>query len=428
VKRVSDANAGRRAELVGATMPGVRARAARAAALGRKLSGGCLLAFWLAAPACLHGAPFEPSDDAEVLERLPTAGNPSVRELRAWHAELARAPDRLDLAVRTARRDIEMSGVESDPRYDGYARAALAPWWSLADPPVDVLLLRATLRQRRHEFAAALDDLSRVIAADPRNAQAWLTRAVVLQVQGDYAQALGNCLSVVRLAGGLVAATCSASVESLNGEAEKSYRQLKLATARASPKETPSVRLWAFTVLAEIAERRGDAAAAEAHFKQALSLGLRDGYLIGAYADFLLDQNRPQEVVSLLRGEERIDPLLLRLALAEQALDMPAAANHVADLRERFAQARRRGDSVHLREEARFTLDLLQRPDEALRLATDNWAVQHEPWDARLMLSAAAASGAPATANPVREWLRTSRLEDLRLEHLLADQVGSGPP
>ena len=129
-----------------------------------------------------------------------------------------------------------------------------------------------------------------------------------------------------------------------------------------------------------------------------------------------------------MRGEERIDPLLLRLALAEQALDMPAAAIHVADLRERFALARRRGDSVHRREEARFTLDLLQRPDEALRLATDNWAVQREPWDARLVLSAAAASGVPAAAEPAREWLRASRLEDVRLKHLLGDQPGSGPP
>jgi hypothetical protein len=55
------------------------------------------------------------------------------------------------------------------------------------------------------------------------------------------------------------------------------------------------------------------------HFKEALALGVRDVYLLGAYADFLLDRDRPQEVRSLLEKEVRIDPLLLSLALAEQS-------------------------------------------------------------------------------------------------------------
>ena len=38
--------------------------------------------------------------------------------------------------------------------------AALTPWWNLAEPPVEVLILRATLRQRRHEFDSALADLT----------------------------------------------------------------------------------------------------------------------------------------------------------------------------------------------------------------------------------------------------------------------------
>jgi hypothetical protein len=394
----------------------------------RILLGCCLLVACLGAPHEGQSAPFQPSDDAEVLEQLPTARNATARELRALHAELAQSPTRLDLAVRVAKRDIEMSRAESDPRYDGYAEAALAPWWSLAAPPSEVLLLRATLRQSRHEFPAALDDLSRVVAADPRNAQAWLTRAVILEVQGDYTQALSNCLSVARLTGGLVAATCTSAVGSLRGAAERSYADLKSAFARASPTESPSVLLWAATTLAEIAARHGNAAAAEDHFKQAFSIGLRDGYLLSAYADFLLDQHRPREVVSLLRGEERIDPLLLRLALAEHALGIATAAAHTADLGKRFEIARRRGDTVHLREEARFTLDLLHRPREALPIAEANWRIQREPWDARLLLRAALAADSPAAAQPVREWLQNLRLEDVQLQRLLGEQLGAVSP
>ena len=69
--------------------------------------------------------------------------------------------------------------------------------------------LRANLSQTRHDFPAALADLDAVLTRNPENAQAWLTRAVILQVQGDYPKALGNCLSLERLAGTLVTAICT---------------------------------------------------------------------------------------------------------------------------------------------------------------------------------------------------------------------------
>ncbi len=80
------------------------------------------------------------------------------------------------------------------------------------------------------------------------------------------------------------------------------------------------VRLWALTVLAEIAVRMDNLKAAEQHFKEALSLGSRDVYLMAAYVDLLLDQQRFEEVETLLQEETRIDSLLLRLTLSEREL------------------------------------------------------------------------------------------------------------
>ena len=60
------------------------------------------------------------------------------------------------------------------------------------------------------------------------------------------------------------------------------------------------------------------------------------------------------------KPETRADGLLLRLALAEQALDLPAFRNHAAELAACFAAGRERGTMVHVREEARFTLALLR--------------------------------------------------------------------
>ena len=365
-----------------------------------------------------RAAPYLPNDDTQPLERLPTASNQKLRELRRQHAELARNPNDLTLALRVATLDIEAARAESDPRYNGYAEAALGPWLGLLSPPNTVLLVRATLRQATHDFKAALDDLDRVILADPRNLQARLTRAIILQVQGEYGQALKACLSLALLAEHLVTTTCLASVNSLQGQGVMSRAALQSALEGISPDENPQLHLWALTILAEIEARLGELIAAEQHFREALSLGLRDGYLLGAYADFLLDTGRPQEVQALLQDEVRIDPLLLRLALAEQRLGTPSLPKHISDLSERFAMSRLRGDTSHRREEARFALRLLNQVPNALRLAEANWSVQHEPWDARILLEAALAADAPLAARSVLDWLKGSRLEDEQIQKL----------
>ncbi|MDQ2694168.1 MAG: hypothetical protein M3Z21_02095, partial [Pseudomonadota bacterium] len=80
-----------------------------------------------------------------------------------------------------------------------------------------------------------------------------------------------------------------------------------------------------------------------------------------------------------------------------------------------------------LRDQARAALHLLRRPDEALDLALRNWAVQREPWDARLVLEAALAAGNPAAAGPVLEWLKETGLEDARLAALM-QRIGGRRP
>lgn len=369
----------------------------------------------LGRPAVATADPFVPADDTQVLERLPVSPlDPGARRMRALRAELTDQPGNLALATRLAWLYIEAGRALSDPRYYGYAQGALAPWWAASDPPVPVLVLRATIRQHDHDFASALRDLSQAVRVDPGNAQAWLTQATVLQVRGEYAEARRSCLEVLQLSTPLVAVTCLGSVDSLNGAAAKSYERLRRALAR-TPNADVGVRLWAFTTLAEIAVRSGQPQLAEQHFQQALSLGRVDDYLLGAYADYLLDQGRPAAVRDLLKDTIRADALLLRLALAEQALAAPDLDPHVQALRDRFAAARLRGDTVHRREEARFALRVLGQPGAALQLARENWDVQREPWDVRILLESALASGDAPAAQPALDFLARTGLEDVRL-------------
>ncbi len=371
-----------------------------------------------AASVSAQAAPFSPASDSQVLERLPfTPGNPVIRELSALSGQLAREPDALPLAVRLARGYLELGRITGDPRYAGYAQAALSPWWNLKQPPPEILVLRATLRQRVHQFDAALADLAALLSANPRNAQARLTRATVLQVQGAYDAAREECFTLRRQVQELVWVACLANVSSASGELHESYSQLRAALDR-QPHAQPEVRSWVLTSLAEMAARAGMSEAAQSHFREALALDTEDNYLLGAYADFLLDQGQPQEVVTLLQNKTRSDPLLLRYALALKAQHSKGLPAQVEQLRDRFAASRLRGDRVHLREEARFTLHLLNDPTAALKLAQENWQVQKEPADARIFLEAAVAAHDAATASAVREWLEASRGEDVQLSRL----------
>jgi tetratricopeptide (TPR) repeat protein len=377
---------------------------------------GCLLLAM--APVAGSAEPYVPDDDGAILERLPAARDPRVRALAVARARLAEEPGNLNRGLSVASAYIALGQSEGDPRYEGYAQAALAPWWDLAEPPVPVLILRAVLKQRRHDFEAALADLEHVLARQPGHPQALLAKATILGVQGKPAQALESCAELAGAVEALVEAACAASAHDLSGRARDGYRMLQDARRR-SPGAEPILQVWAQTILGELAEQLGYVAAAERHFRDALSLARRDPYLLGAYADFLLDQDRPGEVLELLEDQARIDPLLLRLALAEQRLGAGTLDEHLALLQDRFDAARRRGDSVHLREEARFTLHLLDRPGEALELARRNWATQREPADARILLEAAAAANEPAAAQPVLDWLDRTGLEHAGIQALV---------
>lgn len=80
----------------------------------------------LAGPCVTLGEPFVLKDDAQVLERLPyTPGDPQVSELREQRNTLASDPYNVALAVETAREYISKGRAKGDPRFFGYAQAAL---------------------------------------------------------------------------------------------------------------------------------------------------------------------------------------------------------------------------------------------------------------------------------------------------------------
>jgi tetratricopeptide (TPR) repeat protein len=360
-----------------------------------------------------------------VLAHVPARGS-DVRAIESARLRqiLRESPRNLGVAVRLARLDIAAARELADPRFLGRAEAALSPWWNDRDAPAEALLLRATIRQARHEFDAALADLEdlvtrpRTTVASTVLAQALLTRAVVLGVKARYADALASCGQLAGLASPFVQAACGAPVLGVTGRAPDAAVELAGFLGTASGVAEVA---WGRSLLADLALWSGDEHGAETLLRSVLAIAPHDGIARATLADLLIDMGRPSEAGMLVAGHEEDDALLLRLALARAAESTAGSHDGVAaTMAARFDASRLRGDVVHRREEARFALVIERNPVRALRLAEDNWSVQQEPADARVLLEAALAAHAPGVARPALDWLDKTGLTWPRLRALAA--------
>ncbi len=366
------------------------------------------------------GAPYAPKDDAVVLETLPTRpGDPAAAELRRLRAAAAAAPRDAQSATRLARRYFDMAMAEGDPRYVGYAQAALRAWPETAATPAEILTLHGMLRQYRHDFARGMADFDLALKSDPANTEARAWRAAILMVQADYTAARRECELLAEHATELHATACSAYVDATTGQARAAYHRLVAALARRTSVE-PGFHVWIQTRLAEMAWHSGQLAAAERHFRAGLGLGINDNFILAAYADFLLEQGRAAEVLSLLKNWTRSETLLLRLAIAARRLKLAEGEKYVRTLGARFADAALRGEKLHLQEEARFLLELKGDARAALAAASGNYRTQREPRDALILIEAALAARDPAAAAPALQWLEASGFESARLREAAA--------
>jgi tetratricopeptide (TPR) repeat protein len=356
-------------------------------------------------------SPYVPRNDAEVLAELP----PGAGHVAAPELQLTRA--RLDVALPLAQFYIERSRSTGDLRYLGYAEATLRPWLARSPVVPSVLVLQATVLQSRHSFATSLVALDRALVAQPDNAQAWLTRSTILRVLGRYPEASTSCERLSKAADPAVTTLCMESLRGLTGHLQSAYARLG-----AMPLQylSGSARAWRYSELGEMAERLGRDGEAEQWFIAGLKLAPDDFYMRAAYADLLLRTGRNAAVPRLLNDYRSMEPMLLRIAIAASRLGDGREAEATALLANAFAVEQQRGDPVHRREQARFLLDVEQRPEQALAAARANWDVQREPEDALIFIRAAEAAHRDLAAAPAVSFVRDAKLEDVRLGAYLA--------
>jgi Tfp pilus assembly protein PilF len=365
-------------------------------------------------------APYIPAEEGDVLQEVPSAGDPAVAAMQRLRMQFEATPRSLPAAIELARAYVDYSRQIGDAHYAGYAEAVLAPWMATPSPPAAALVWQATILQYRHQFGEARVLLQRTFAEDPRNAQGWLILATLDMVQGDYPSAAADCAQVTNQAGVEFGLACTGNLRSYIGQARQSLELLRRAES-AGATVPAGFGAWIQGLIAETAERLGDWPLAEAHYRRALELQPQDNFLLVAYADFLLDRRRPREVLKLLDGHAQSDTAFLRIALAQSALQAVDAERYRWIMAARFEALRLRGSDYFGREQARFALQLQHDPLTALDLAERNWQFQRAPGDARVLLEAAQAARQPQAAAAVLDFLQRTKLEDPIIEPLAQD-------
>ena len=364
-----------------------------------------LLRLLMLCTGLVSATPISPTADSQVIERLP----PSTR------VSSSRDPV---VAAAEARALIDASRREGDPRFAGRALARLARWQpatEAATAPVAVLLVLAEAEQYLHEFDAATRRLQALVQRDPGSAQAWLLLATLHRVQGRYGASDQACKALLALRVQPYADACSAENAALRGEFDIARPQLLALIQRHS---APATQAWLSTTLAELEERAGQVSASDAAWRQSLQAA-PDTYTAIGYADFLLDQQRPQEAWNLLSPLPRSEGVLLRLAIAGRRLNRPEAEALRAELRERHAQADLRPeDSGHQRERALRALDIDGQAGAALAHAQKNVARQREPIDLWLLARCARAAGDRNALAKARQLAQQQGLRDARIDAL----------
>jgi tetratricopeptide (TPR) repeat protein len=384
-------------------------------ALGRQL-----LVFFICGLGLLRAqaaTDIKPDHDAQVIEILPAARSAK----RTAVVAAATLPSAAQALVQ-AKAWVDEARQSGDTRYWGRAQAVLAPWWDNPQAPPAVMVMQATVQQGRHAFAAAHSTLTTALQRDPDNAQAWLTLASLERLAGRYTEALQACEAVARAGQRWYAEVCRLETASLQGRAVNTAAAFQ---GLLSQSQSAAQTAWVNSLLAESQERAGSDAAAARAYQKSLQED-PDLYTSLAYGDLLLRTNQPRAALQVLAQLPETDAVLIRRARALRLLGDAGWKTVTAELHERDAALRRRGDdvSLHAREAALIALWLDDKPEVARSLAQQNLQLQKEPIDWWLALQSARAARDDTALAALRRALAANGLKDQRLETL----AGKGHP
>ena len=376
--------------------------------------------------ACARQQAYTPKSDDEVLLVLPKSFLENRNELSRLQEQLNADPTNPELAAKVASQYLSLGKRSGDPRFYGYARAAISQWWD-ADATTEILKIRAKLKENDHLFDEALKDLKIALAKDPnnsqdRNAQILTEIGNIYRTQGRYSEGMKVGDQLQSIAGVIPAAFCRAPIMAQTGDAKQAYEMLSEILPLAKAKYPPSVVQYILTIRAEIADVLGKDEEVEKQFAEGIAENPDSFYLLRGYGDYLLDHDKADQALALLRDHTVDNGVLLRAAIAAKKSGQSELSKKWTDeLETRFKELRLRDGQPHGRYESRFLWALKDDPQKALVVALKNWQKKKEVRDTRNVLEAAIAAKDPAAVEQVIEFLRANNNEHVILKRLMEE-------
>ena len=334
------------------------------------------------------------------------------RGLARAERDYASAPEDARLAIALVRQLTDTGRRLADPRYYGRAEAILVRFRAQHPDMLEFDVAWADVLQHRHDYDAARRVLDALLDRVPDAAQPRLMRAQMNLAQGRYDEAARDCRALLR-AGGYGMA-CLAQVMGMTGDLARGYA---LLARGAGAQGSPALRSWVLTALGDMAARQADAGAT-GWLEQALAADPDDQYARLALADAYIDAGELLSATRVVHEGPQSDAALLRLAIIEARRGAPASAS--TEVGQRFAEALARGEPVHLRDLARYRLEVAHDPRGALSAAERNFDSQRETIDVHVLLLSARAAHDRAAVERYRRWRDATHYEDRSAQALIA--------
>lgn len=300
---------------------------------------------------------------------------------------------------------LETSARTGDFRLAARAEALLSRFPADEDDAA-VLFARAYTAQHRHDFATAISLLDEVIALNPRDGEARLSRAQVQLVQGRLDLARSDCAALLGInsADGLL---CTASLALRRGDTGSAASLLDRRLAQSAT--VGETDLYVLRLRAEVAARAGRPDA-DGWFRRALKIDPSDVRTLAAYARFLRSKGRNSEVEELLASHIDNDGLQLQRTLAASSTNPVLAEMLAGRQAKRYRLAHSLGTQPELRDEAELML-VMDQPGAGLGLALKNFDTQRDFEDVDLLVRAARAADRPDALLPMQKWAAEQQLE-----------------
>ncbi len=375
-------------------------------------------------PLAGYSQTFTPPDDNYIVEDLPS---PIVRLSRQLQQERSDRNDTptAEALLQQATLSYDIAVTDQSPRAYGRTLSLLQSWPAGEDKPARYHILKAAVLQHNHEFAQAVQQLDRALELEPDNAQAMLIKAQIGLVTGDHAMARHNCETLRPLAHPSIHLNCQVQIDGVTGSATEALNAVEqyLNEVRSLPAAS---RVELLLSAAVITHRLGEVDRANGLYLQVLQQAPMNFYALTRYADLLLETGRAERLVTMLDAypEEAMNTeLRILLAEALQAVDSSESRQRAEQLKdalqEEFSIALRRDEALPYKSYARFSLNLLALPQQALEAARENWTLQREPSDTLLLAQAALEADDQRTLQEVGQWVEDTGLESRQLDNLL---------